>query len=86
MIAATSLAPDVAQRGVPVDVRQVEKDVLVDAQHRQAPLQLAGAYCRQSSRGGHRSGSSEPPSPRVAVTQTTREPAAAACAISPDDR
>ena len=66
-------------------IRIAQPAMLRDAQDPQTrgEFRLADAG---SCSGGHRVGSVTPSSPRVAVTQTTREPAAVAIAMIPPHR
>ena len=79
---ADALIALVRQAGVHVDVPHVEPDVFVDAQDLQAPFELLRPDLTHRL-GGHFSSSIDPPSPRVAVTQTTREPLRTARAMIP---
>ena len=79
-------SPRRIERGLHVDVdRPLEEPVLLDAEDVEAATHLIVRTSAMRS-DGQRSSSIEPPSPRVAVTSTTRFPACAATAMSPDER
>ena len=79
------LGPGVERHRRAAAVGEAEPAVLVDPEDaRQAAISASRISASRS--GGQRTGSVTPSSPRVAVTQTTREPASTAAAISPPHR